>query len=169
MVSSAPLLEGHRVYVQPVSSLRMSCTRGGVEEVLDVKAKCVAAKEALLTDIVLPQSCEQYVQGLTSHPVNDLKGLLEKGFMEKPNPLLADLLIDKDNCLGRCKSISLLLTKRGEEKTVRGMELLIDCAIYPGVGDLIITGEVSSTGSSTSSSMFRWSDCLMQTVDVAGE
>ena len=114
--------------------------------------KSLAAKKAGCSDLVLPRDNEEEVKELTTHPIADLKGLLEVGFQKACTGPLKELPLDDGCCLGRCLSVTLCLKTVEGEMSVEELLLPIDCAIFPGSGDLIITGQVGASSCNCSSS-----------------
>ena len=119
--------------------------------VLSVNGKAEAVKAAGCRGFVVPLGNEKDVvnnnkeKDNTIHPVGDLMDLLEVGFEEsKPIPLEEGGLPLDDGCgLGRCDSVVILTIKTTNVDDIKALLLPVECAIYPGVGDLLITGQVS--------------------------
>lgn len=109
---------------------------------VDLKVQCV--KDEAFSHLVLPSSNREDLGSSDMTPiyVDDLVGLIKTGFREDPASSLDALDLD-DNCyVGRVNSYTILIDNSEEELTAGGFPISVDCAILPGIGEVIITGQV---------------------------
>ena len=124
---------------------------------VDLKVQCV--KDEAFSHLVLPSSNRKDLGAGDATPiyVNDLVGLIKTGFHEDAASSVDALDLD-DNCyVGRVNSYTILIDNSEEKLRAGGFPISVDCAILPGIGEVIITGQVSwgtTVGGSASCAAF---------------
>ena len=143
--------------VDPLCTLLCLCCRGEVGNVEGVYLKGLEAQEQGCSAFVLPEG-NQNDDGMDQltiikTPVSNLYALLKEGFHEAPTGLKdGQLPEDPEVLIGRARSFDLVYEETNffPPKTTRGLhgfrsiDMPVDCAIYPGVGDFTVTGNVST-------------------------
>ena len=122
----------------------------------EVAAKASEAERQGCSTMVYPKGNEGDwgLEELTisMRPVHDINGLLREGFHNTPISFPGDGLLPLDDgaMLGRAVTYNLLYDELDNHYSIIGILMPIDCAIYPGIGDVIVTGLVSMLWPSSS-------------------